>query len=331
MTDLRSRLRLLRPRWVVLLAVVVAILTIWWMMLRPVGVNDDVLVFLPMNTSVVAAVDSVDARCNLPTPWLVSLAARLVARTTDATIQSGWYVISPDDDQWDVVQLLFDGTRRPTVRLTVPEGLTYKEIGGLIREVVESDSAAFVAWCERSDVVAEYTAEAPSMEGYLMPDTYDFFWRAPAEQIGERLAEEFRRRHADSVPTLEELTLASIIQAEAVVQAEMPRISGVYVNRLQQDMRLAADPTVQYGLGSKKRLLFRDLKHDTPWNTYMHTGLPPGPINNPGMQAVVAARHPEQHAFLFFVARGDGSGKHRFAKNGWEHQRNVQQYRRARR
>ena len=314
-----------------LLSIIVAVAAIWWLLRRPLPIDDDVLVFIPMNTSVVAAVDSVHAGCNLPTPDLVSVAARVVARVTDATIQSGWYVISPDDDQWDVVQILFEGTRRPTVRLTIPEGMTYREIGGLIREVVESDSAAFAAWCEDDDVIDEYAAGAPSMEGFLMPDTYDFFWRAPAEQIGERLAEEFRRRHADSLPTLEELTLASIVQAEAVLRSEMPRIAGVYVNRLDRGMRLAADPTVQYGLGAKKRLLYRDLKKDTPWNTYMHTGLPPGPINNPGMSAVAAARHPERHGYLFFVARGDGSGRHRFATSGWEHQRNVRSYRSARR
>jgi len=331
MTAQRIRRRHLRLLWAVPLTVAVAVASIVWMMHRPLELTDDVLVFIPMNTSVVAAVDSVDAHCNLPTPWLVSLTARLVVRATDATIQSGWYVISPDDDQWDVVQILFDGERRPTVRLTIPEGLTYKEIGGLVRRVVESDSAAFVAWCEDDDTIDEYAAGAPSIEGYLMPDTYDFFWRAPAEQIGERLAEEFRRRHADSIPSLEQLTLASIIQAEAVVRSEMPRISGVYVNRLERGMRLAADPTVQYGLGAKKRLLYRDLEKDTPYNTYMHPGLPPGPINNPGMSAVVAARHPEKHGYLFFVARGDGSGKHRFAKSGWEHQQNVQRYRSARR
>lgn len=304
---------------------------LWWIMSRQVDVADDALVFLPLNTSVVAAVDSVHAHANLPTPWLVQLSARAVARLTGATIQSGWYVVSPESTQWDVVMMLFNSERRPTVRVTIPEGLTYREIAGLLARTVESDSAAFVAWCEAPSSRRDYTTGAPSMEGYLMPDTYDFFWRTPAEDVAVRLAEEWQRRHADSTPTLEEVTLASIIQAETAAEREMPRIAGVYRNRLEKGMPLAADPTVQYGLGEKRRLYYKDLDKDTPYNTYLHAGLPPGPINNPGMAAIAAARHPEEHDFYFFVARGDGSGTHRFAKSGWEHQRNVQRYRRARR
>ncbi len=163
-----------------------------------------------------------------------------------------------------------------------------------------------------------------------MPDTYDFFWRMEAADVGDRLAREWIQRHQDSTPTYNEVILASIVQAEAASVGEMPRIAGVYQNRLKRGMTLSADPTVQYGLGDRRRLYYRDLAIDTPWNTYLHTGLPPTPINNPGMAAVDAARHPEVHNYLYFVARGDSSGTHRFATSDRAHAENVRAYRRAR-
>ena len=123
---------------------------------------------------------------------------------------------------------------------------------------------------------------------------------------------------------------ASIVQAETGAIEEMPRIAGVYANRLTRGMRLEADPTVQYGLGIKRRLLYRDLDKPHAYNTYVHSGLPPGPINCPGREALVATLNPESHNYIFFVARGDGSGMHNFAITGAEHALNVKRYRATR-
>lgn len=304
---------------------------VWWSLNRAISVNaDNSNVFIPENTTVVAAIDTVSMHCNLSTPWLVSTVARAMSRIGNKSIQSGWYEFATGDTQLEVLQNLFEGHRRPSVRLTIPEGLTYHEIASLVAEVVETDSAGFVEWCENEDVIEEWAPGAPSMEGYLMPNTYQVFWRTSGADVAKRLAKEWRLFHTDSIPTHEELTLASIIQAEAVVSYEMPAIAGVYKNRLRVGMKLSADPTVQYGLGEKRRLLYKDLENDDPYNTYRNAGLPPGPINNPGMLSVVASRHPDDNDFYYFCAKGDGSGEHRFAKTGVEHQANVVLYRRAR-
>lgn len=310
----------------------IALVGLIWITLRlPSGANVETVVLIPRNASVVASIDSVDAHCSLPTPWLVALVARSLARVQGETVQAGWYRFAPHERQWDILVGLFSGSKRPTQRVTIPEGLTYREIAGLLARSVEADSADFVRWCEDTLIVRRYAPrEALSMEGLLMPDTYDIYWKSSSDEIGERLVREWRKRHADSIPTYRDLILASIVQAEAGTEQEMPRIAGVYQNRLRRGMPLAADPTVQYGLGNRRKLYYRDLKQDTPWNTYVHPGLPPSPINNPGVAAISAARHPEKHRYLYFVARGDSSGLHRFAVNGSDHIQNVQAYRRAR-
>jgi UPF0755 protein len=125
------------------------------------------------------------------------------------------------------------------------------------------------------------------------------------------------------------LTLASIVEAESNMDEERPKVAGVYWNRLKKKMRLEADPTVQYALGEERRLRFPDLDFDSPYNTYRHAGLPPGPINNPGKLSILAALYPEQHEYLFFVATGTGG--HRFAKYYSDHQKNIRLYHRTRR
>lgn len=290
-------------------------------------------VFIPQHASVVSSIELVHDACPLPTPRLASLVGRAMARVHDRTVQAGWYRFAPHATQWDVLVGLFSGSSRPTIRVTIPEGLTYREIASVLARKIGMDSAAFVQWCEDPHTVKTYSgvpSASPTMEGFLMPDTYDFFWRMEAAEVGDRLAREWIQRHQNSTPTYSEVILASIVQAEASTVDEMPRIAGVYQNRLKRGMTLSADPTVQYGLGDRRRLYYRDLAIDTPWNTYLHTGLPPTPINNPGMAAVDAARHPEVHDYLYFVARGDSSGTHRFATSDRAHAENVRAYRRAR-
>ncbi len=290
----------------------------WWVLSMEINAGENGMVFIPRNTSVVAAIDSIDAQCPMPTPWLVKLAARVTMRLSPlTTIHSGWYVFHQGDEQFDVLEALFTGRRRPTVQVTIPEGLTAHETALLLGQKLDTDTASLASAFD-------------SLEGRLFPNTYEFFWREGAEAVAERLVREYERQVADSEPTNDQLILASIVQAEAADEAEMPRIAGVYMNRLKRGMRLESDPTVQYGLGKRERVLYEHLAVGHEWNTYVHVGLPPTPICNPGLRAIRAAQDPEEHAYFFFVARGDGSGKHWFAKTYAEHVRNVARYRAAR-
>ncbi len=170
-----------------------------------------------------------------------------------------------------------------------------------------------------------------------MPDTYNFFWKQrPADVLNrlldaqERVWREVSATSDAKINRHEILTMASIVEAETPLTDEKKSVAGLYFNRLEKGMKLEADPTVQFALGSQKKLTYKDLEVDNSYNTYRNAGLPPGPINSPGKAAIEAAISPEKNDYLFFVAAGDGSGGHIFSKNFAEHKKAVALYRKRR-
>jgi UPF0755 protein len=187
--------------------------------------------------------------------------------------------------------------------------------------------------------MSELGVKAPSLEGYLFPDTYRFRLGTTAREAivkmvaeTERIFDLRRRGRADSIgmTVLEVLTLASIVEAEAMIDRERPRIAAVYHNRLEHGWRLEADPTVRYAMGNyRRKLYYGDLDVDSPYNTYRNTGLPPGPICSPGLSSIDAVLYPrpDTHDF-FFVSNGDGT--HSFSRTFDEHIRARNRVARAR-
>lgn len=223
------------------------------------------------------------------------------------------------------------------VTVTIPEGLNIRQMGRLLQRQVGIDSARFVEEAKNDSLIGLLGIEAKDLEGYLFPDTYQFSFSGfnREREIVSVLAAEFRRKFNSQIrgemikknlelPEL--IAMASIIEGETRYEAEKRTISGVYYNRLKTGMKLQADPTIQYILpgGPKNRLVYSDLKIESPYNTYIHKGLPPGPINNPGLSSILAALDPEQHKYLYFVAKGDGS--HRYAVSYEEHKKNIELY-----
>jgi UPF0755 protein len=174
-----------------------------------------------------------------------------------------------------------------------------------------------------------------SFEGYLLPQEYDFYDHSSANEVVGIMYKAFRSFINDSVknkmPLTENglhrvITMASIVNGETNKKEEMPRIAGVYYNRLKTGMKLQADPTLQFlQPNGAKRLSYKDLRIKSPYNTYMYGGLPPGPIDNPGKSAIMAAVFPEKHDYLYFVA--DGKGGHKFSRSYSEHLKRVEEYR----
>ena len=319
MTVRRSRLHRHLLSIAAILCTVAVLFTVlsWWMLNAEITTGENGMVFIPRNTAVVAAIDSINAKCPLPWPWLVKASARIAMRLRPLHIQSGWYMFTKGDTQLDVLKALFTGSRRPTVLVTIPEGLTKWEVASRLSRSLDVDSALILL-------------HADTLEGRLFPNTYEFFWREDPLVVVNRMTSEFVKQTNGEHVTDSILILASIVQAEAASESEMPKIAGVYVNRLAREIHLEADPTVQYGLRSKQRVTYGHLNNGHDWNTYIHSGLPPTPICSPGLAAIHAALHPDTHGYLFFVARGDGSGLHRFANTFNEHKQNVQKYRQAR-
>ena len=200
------------------------------------------------------------------------------------------------------------------------------------------DSARFVELCTSDSLLKARNIPSNSVLGYLMPDTYEFYIHESPEKVISRLldaAENFwNTRNMDflskqGLTRHEAITLASIVEAETPLKSEASTVSGLYLNRLKKGILLQADPTVQFAMGEKRRVLYRDLERDHPYNTYVYPGLPPGPINNPGKTALKAAIKPKDHAYIFMVAMGDGSGRHYFSKTLREHNNYIKQYRKT--
>ena len=239
-------------------------------------------------------------------------------------------------------QLLDDLLDAPLemVRVTIPEGLTRRQTAGRLRAAGLADSARFVAATESLRLLSELGVEAGTLEGYLFPETYFLPPDVTEEEIARHMVAEFFRVFDDSLavrlPELglslhQAVTLASIVEGEAMVAEERPVIAAIFHRRLGLDRRLESCATVEFALGvQKERLTNEDLQVVSPYNTYRHSGLPPGPICNPGRASLHAALHPPQTGYFFFVARGDGT--HEFSRTNREHEaarRQIQIRRRA--
>lgn len=253
-------------------------------------------------------------------PRLFRLYLYLTGR--DAELKAGTYRLDAPACFSDAADVLVAGEIL-TVRFTLPEGFTAEEMalrlaGNGICGAGEFLSAAARLAFERHRV--------NSPEGYLFPDTYD----VPADTTVEEIAgllldradqvweEELKKAGRTGADRFEMVTLASIVQAEGAVVEEFPRIAGVFSNRLRRGMNLESCATVLYALGEHKQTLeYMDLKVESPYNTYINAGLPPGPINNPGRAALAAALSPEEHDYIFFVSNGDGT--HTFSRTLSEH------------
>lgn len=262
----------------------------------------------------------------------------------DGDIQAGVFELRPDMTMEQVVRNLQHG-RLPAITVTVPEGLRAEQIAELLEQndVVEAEAflQAVRSGVSGSELLNDRAAGSPaSVEGFLFPDTYQFPLNAGAGRIVEIMLGTWESRmppdmlalaHASGRTVYEVVTLASIVEREAVVADEQPLIAGVYAKRLEDDMYLQADPTVQYGRGYDveaedwwRPLTIEEYASvESPYNTYLHPGLPPSPICNPGLGAIEAALQPADTPYRFFVARGDGS--HVFAETYEEHVHNIEQ------
>lgn len=247
----------------------------------------------------------------------------------EGSLKVGEYRFRKQESVASVLEKLTGG-RVEYRRIVIPEGLILTEIASIAAEKTGIDSTRFMNLSSNGAFIDSLGFRVPTLEGYLFPDTYLATWPLAPRSLILQMVERFRdvysqeaEEAADSagLSRREVVTLASIIQAEAKATGEMPRISAVYHNRLERGMKLEADPTVAYALGGvRRRLWYKDLRVDSPYNTYKYRGLPPGPICSPGREALSAAVNPEpDFAALYFVA--DGTGGHIFSETIREHNR----------
>ncbi|HET8568735.1 MAG TPA: endolytic transglycosylase MltG [Candidatus Limnocylindria bacterium] len=252
----------------------------------------------------------------------------------ETSLQSGTYRISAAMTPREIARV-FERAPGEQAVLKIIEGWRLSEIATAVNRAFpqvtrEQFLEAAVVGERKNAVLAGLDPKTP-LEGYLFPDTYFMRPAATAPQIVDLLLTTFEERAGATIRTAaaerkttvyELVKLASIVEREARDRSESATVAGVYANRLSIGMKLDADPTIQYALGHWRELSLDDLKLESPYNTYRVAGLPPTPICSPGLAALKAAAHPEPHEFLFFVAKGDASGQHLFAKTLEEHEAN---------
>jgi len=256
----------------------------------------------------------------------------------DATtrVQAGVYTFRPGMSPLQVLDMIMRG-EITKVTLIVPEGSNVFEIGRALSELGPWSADEFVRLARSARKADELGVPADSLEGYLFPAGYQLTMSMTEEDVidlmtGRAVKEKTEQRTATAqkagLTWHQVLTLASMVEKETSVAEEMPLIADVFLNRMEKGMLLQSDPTAVYGIKSlSEGVTGEDLKNENPYNTYLHKGLPPGPICNPGEKAIEAALHPADTDYLYFVATGEGG--HLFAKTYEEHRRNINSYRRT--
>ena len=254
----------------------------------------------------------------------------------DQHIKTGEYRLSATMSPLKILETLKDG-RIITHSITIPEGFNLRQIAELMEQKGFSDKASFKSRARDGSLTAQLDLSGDTLEGYLYPDTYRFRRNEAARKIIDVMVKRFREmvspmeaRIKDSGMTLHQvITLASIVEKETGSPEERPMIASVFLNRLKKNMRLESDPTVIYGIRNfNGNLTKRDLKTETPYNTYVIKGLPPGPIANPGLASILAVLNPAKSNYYYFVSKNNGT--HYFSKTLKEHNRAVRRFQKNR-
>lgn len=253
-------------------------------------------------------------------------------------VHPGRYLLKANMNNNDLINLLRSGSQVP-VKLTFSTVTSREVFAGKVSRQIEADSAELVELLYNSGYLESINFSLLTWQALLIPNTHEFYWNTSAQEFMDRMAAEYnifwnesRTELAKNIGLgkMEVAILASIIQRETTMNDEKPIIAGVYLNRLKKGMRLEADPTLIYAMGdfSITRVLDVHKEIDSPYNTYLHSGLPPGPICTPTIQSLEAVLNAEKHGYLFFCAKEDFSGYHNFASTYAQHRINARKFQR---
>jgi UPF0755 protein len=256
-------------------------------------------------------------------------------------IRPGKYQIKKGMNNNDIVNSL--RSRNIPIRISFNNQETLERLAGRISEQIEADSVSLLNTMKDETYLSANSFNSETALAMYIPNTYEFYWNSSAETFRNRMLTEYnnfwnenRRAKAEALnlTPLQVMSLAAIVQKETARVDERPKVAGVYLNRLRVGMLLQADPTVIFAIKKEtdnfdtiiKRVLFKDLEIDSPYNTYKYPGVPPGPIAMPDVSSIDAVLNPEKHNYFYFVADVSNPGYHIFGRTLAEHNRNRQQY-----
>ena len=299
--------------------------------------KESVVICIPSGTSPGELVQQLTAERVLDDPDL--LRALLASRTTPAAGFGGRYTVNRGMTTRQILNLIASRRQTP-VNLVMLPARTLGEVAAHLAGQLEADSLAILEALTDQQMWSEYGFTRATFPSMLVPNTYQVYWDITPPKLVARLYREYkafwnegRVRQARDIglTPLEVATLASIIQEEVLHPSELPTVAGVYMNRLRANMPLQACPTAKFAAGdlTLKRILKIHTQIDSPYNTYIHPGLPPGPIAIASTQAIEAVLHYDRHDYLYFCARADLSGYHHFSRTGEQHARYAAEYHRV--
>jgi UPF0755 protein len=255
-------------------------------------------------------------------------------------IVSGKYTLKGSFTNNDLINHLRKGNGREEVNVTFNNCLNIEQLAGKVSAQLQLDSAALVALINSDELIKKYGFNDKTMSTLFIPNTYRFQWSTNEQEFVDRMALEYKKfwnndrkakLKAQNLTQSQVAILASIVEEEQNLHPEeWKRIAGVYTNRLDRGILLQADPTVKFALGDRtiKRLLFKHLEVNSPYNTYKHAGVPPGPLRIPSTKSMDAVLDHEEHQFIYFCAKPGGEGYHSFAKTLSQHNANANAYHR---
>ncbi|MCL2660286.1 MAG: endolytic transglycosylase MltG [Acidobacteriaceae bacterium] len=307
-----------------------------WLLRTPFGPQAETFIDIPQHTGSFAIGTMLEQKGVIRSRYGFALLQVWSIARGDRNLKAGEYRFDHPAPMTEVFNRIARGDVY-TVSLTIPEGYNIFDIAQAVENAGLGKRDDFLAAARlHTELIADWTAGTTpaSLEGFLFPDTYRFPHQTSSEQILRTMVKRFRQVASQmgiEGDVFRVVTMASLIEKEVRSDAERPLVAGVFENRLARRMPLATDPSVIYAAMLENRwrgtIYASDLKADSPYNTYVHAGLPPGPISNPGAAALRAALAPAQTDYLFFVS--DAAGHSRFAATIEEHNRNVAEYRKA--
>ena len=307
------------------------------MIFRPFSVPETVYIYIDRGHGYEQVVEQLNEKVKLPSEEIFHLLAERM--NYPVSIKTGRYAVEDGMTMPEIIRRLRSGHQAP-VNLTFNNIRTLEDLAGRVSRQLMMDSVTLINSLNESVQAKGFGFNEDNFPAMFIPNTYEVYWNTSVDDLLARMKKEYnvfwnesRRRKAQQIglTPVEVSTLASIVEEEATYADEYPVVAGVYINRLKRGMRLEADPTVKFAIGdvTLRRILYRHHEVESPYNTYKRTGLPPGPIRIPSIQAIEGVLSPQQHDYLFMCAKDDLSGRHNFAVTHAEHARNAAAYQRA--
>lgn len=326
-----------RPRWAIRLIIVVGVVFcgILWDATKPCTTFPTEIV-IPTGSTYSAVLDTLSS-ARVERLGVINVVGRL--KKLDRNPKAGHYVLPKGATPMGIVNMLRSGAQKP-VKLTFNNIRTLEDLSGRIAEQIEADSLTLLRHFTSPSTAAKYGIDKEEVIGLFVPNTYEVWWNISPEALTDRMAKEWdkfwnKERTSKLARTrlskMEVVTLASIVYEETKSVGEMPKIAGVYINRLRRGMPLQACPTAKYAVGdfTIKRVLHKHTQVRSPYNTYINRGLTPGPICTPSIAAIDAVLNYTDHKYIYFCAKEDFSGTHYFSSTLAEHNRYAARYTKA--